>query len=208
MSADASSRSDTARQAKRADIDDILIAIGGVGRYQLTWFGIVVAGMLSGAFINYSLYYFTLSPIYLCENYGGQTGWTTCTQKEICDMTTNKLRTDVKHKVYYDDNRSLHNWLEQFDLTCASDETIGRIGSSFFVGTFLGSFILPRAADVVGRKPMFMLGLVIYICVVIGLMVASTLFQLMALLVLSGVGECGRYYVAYVYVIEIFPVYN
>lgn len=62
----------TTRAAKRADIDDILIHIGGVGKYQISWFIVVVAGMLSGAFINYSLNYFTLQPIYQC--YGAK-GW-------------------------------------------------------------------------------------------------------------------------------------
>ena len=112
------------------------------------------------------------------------------------------------YKINWEDNRSLHNWMEQYDLTCVGGNDIGYIGSSFFVGTFLGSFILPRAADVVGRKPMFNLGLVIYIFVTVGLMYASTYAQLLGLLVLSGVGECGRYYVAYVYAIEIFPTHN
>ena len=119
-------------------------------------------------------------------------------------MGSNKLRTDVDYKIDFEDNRSLHNWVEQYDLTCASDQTVGRIGSSFFVGTFLGSMVLPRAADVVGRKPMFILGLVIYIGIIIGLIFATTVYELMGLLAVSGIGEAGRYYVAYVYVIEIF----
>ena len=55
---------------------------------------------------------------------------------------------------------------------------------------------------------MFNLGLVIYICVTVGLMFASTYWELLILNMLSGVGECGRYYVAYVYAIEIFPAHN
>ena len=170
------------------------------------WFAIVVAGMLSGAFINYSLYYFTLQPVYQCQ---GSTGiWTICQQEDICNMKTNKFIADKVYKVDWSDNRSLHNWMEQYDLTCKSSDEIGYIGSSFFVGTFLGAFILPRAADVVGRKPIFMLGLVIYIFVSVDLMFASTYYELLGLLVMSGVGECGRYYVAYVYAIEIFPTQN
>jgi MFS family permease len=90
-------------------------------------------------------------------------------------------------------------------LTCENSIKIGYIGSSFFVGTFIGSFILPRAADIVGRKPMFILGLIIYIFALIGLKFANNYNELLGLLVLSGIGEAGRYYVAYVYVIEIFP---
>ena len=66
--------------------------------------------------------------------------------------------------------------MEQYDLTCVSNHTIGRIGSSFFVGTFLGSFILPRASDIVSRKPMFMLGLIFYICSLVGLLLGKELW--------------------------------
>jgi MFS family permease len=115
-----------------------------------------------------------------------------------------RLRDDITFKIDFEDNRSLHNWIEQYGLTCASGNEIGNIGSSFFVGTFIGSILIPRAADVVGRKPMFVLGLVIYIFVIVGLIFASNYYTLMVLLAISGIGEAGRYYVAYVYVIEIF----
>lgn len=79
------------------------------------------------------------------------------------------------------------------------------IGSSFFIGCFVGSFILPRVADIVGRKPIFMLGTVLYIITVIGLMVSSSKISMYLFLVLGGVSETGRYYVAYVYAIEVMP---
>ena len=60
--------------------DQILDEIGGFGKYQLIWFIIVVTGMLSGAFILYSLYYFELVPVYQCNIWDGlQFTWTTCT---------------------------------------------------------------------------------------------------------------------------------
>jgi len=43
-----------------------LEAIGGVGKYQVIWYIIVVIGMLAGAFILYSLYYFSMIPDYNC----------------------------------------------------------------------------------------------------------------------------------------------
>jgi MFS family permease len=79
------------------------------------------------------------------------------------------------------------------------------IGSCFFIGTFLGSFILPRLADVVGRRPMFLLGLILYITTVTGMIFASDVRVLYGLLVLGGISETGRYYVAYVYAVEIIP---
>ena len=79
------------------------------------------------------------------------------------------------------------------------------IGSLFFVGTFLGSFVLPRAADIYGRKPLFLIGLSLYIFVVICLYFVGSLAWLYVLLFLGGVSETGRYYVAYVYAIEMMP---
>ena len=79
------------------------------------------------------------------------------------------------------------------------------LGTCFFIGCFLGSFVLPRIADILGRKPMFMLGLVLYIITVIGLMASTSKALLYAFLVLGGISETGRYYCAYVYAIEIMP---
>ena len=79
------------------------------------------------------------------------------------------------------------------------------IGSMFFVGTFSGSFILPRASDIYGRKPLFLIGLSLYICVVIALFFVNSLPLLYVMMFLGGISETGRYYVAYVYAIEMMP---
>ena len=79
------------------------------------------------------------------------------------------------------------------------------IGSMFFIGCFVGSFILPRCADVFGRKPLFLIGLALYIIVIILLYFASSLWELYVLMFLGGISETGRYYVAYVYCVEMMP---
>lgn len=79
------------------------------------------------------------------------------------------------------------------------------VGSCFFIGTFFGSFILPRKADVVGRKTIFILGLVLYVISIVGLLVSRQQHMLYLMMVLGGVSETSRYYVAYVYAIEILP---
>lgn len=52
---------------------------------------------------------------------------------------------------------------------------------------------------------MFLTGLVLYVLTVVGLLLASQKNLLYCLLILGGISETGRYYVAYVYAIEIFP---
>lgn len=69
----------------------------------------------------------------------------------------------------------------------------------------MGSFLLPRFADVVGRKPMFLLGLVIYFCVLIGVLFCKNFYGMCALIYFGGIAETGRYYVAYVYLVEFVP---
>lgn len=100
---------------------------------------------------------------------------------------------------------SLHNWVEQLNLYCVSETAIGFIGSSFITGCFVGSFILPRAADIVGRKPMFLTGLVIFVAVVVASLFTTNLKFMYFLLFMGGISETGRYYVAYVYLIEFVP---
>ena len=90
-------------------------------------------------------------------------------------------------------------------MYCVSDTAIGFIGSSFITGCFVGSFILPRAADIVGRKPMFLLGLCIFVAVVIASLFCTNIKFLYFLLFMGGISETGRYYVAYVYLIEFVP---
>jgi MFS family permease len=79
------------------------------------------------------------------------------------------------------------------------------IGSCFFIGCFIGSFILPRIADIKGRKPMFLLGLILYITCVLGLLFSKNKILMYFFLIIGGISETGRYYVAYVYAIEIIP---
>jgi len=92
------------------------------------------------------------------------------------------------------------------DLYCTDESKMGLIGSMFLIGCFVGSFILPRAADIVGRKPMFLLGICIYICVVIGTLFCHKLSVCYFLMFMGGISETGRYYVAYVYLVEFMPL--
>lgn len=159
--------------------------------------------MIAGAFVLYSIYYFTIVPPYKC-NIDGK--WSTCTTKDFCDGKGNH-KSGVKFQVDYDnkDEKVVAGWILQYNLYCATEFEISLIGSCFFAGCFIGSFVLPRLADVVGRKPMFLLGLFLYTCTITGLLFASSQTMLYALLVLGGISETGRYYVAYVYAIEIMP---
>ncbi len=122
-----------------------------------------------------------------------------CSTEVACSSAT------VNYEVDYQSIDSLHNWIEQMDLYCVSEVQLGSLGSSFMAGCFFGSFILPRAADIIGRKPMFVTGLVIFICVVTASLFCRNLYLAYFLLFMGGISETGRYYVAYVYLVEFMP---
>ena len=126
-----------------------------------------------------------------------------CEATEIC--ASEKPTPDFKWRIDFSNDISLHNWVDQFGLYCTPKLEISFIGSSFFVGAFVGSFMLPRAADVVGRKPMFLLGLVLYFLVITMLVFCKSLYLSYFILFLGGISETGRYYVAYVYCVEMMP---
>ena len=52
---------------------------------------------------------------------------------------------------------------------------------------------------------MFLLGLFLYIICVFGLLFSTSKILMYIFLVIGGISETGRYYVAYVYAIEIMP---
>lgn len=55
----------------------------------------------------------------------------------------------------------MHNWVEIFDLRCASGVTIGNFGSFFFAGLGIGTFFLAHLPDAYGRIKILRYGLTI-----------------------------------------------
>lgn len=181
------------------DVEECIVRAGGVSKFQYIAFTLIVCGMISGAFILYSIQYFTHVPPLFCQKTkGGE--YASCDAKEACD----KDKT-YHWKIDVDSDENLKNWTSELDLYCNSSFEFSLVGSMFFVGTFIGSFVLPRAADIYGRKPLFLVGLTLYIAVVITLFFNRSLSFLYVLMFLGGVAETGRYYVAYVYCVEMMP---
>ena len=181
-------------------MDECIERAGGVAKFQFKAFTMIVLGMICGAFILYSIVYFAHIPKMLCRTVKNPVNWTSCDIEDAC----NSVDT-LAYKPDPDDVETMTNWISTMDLYCLSSLDQSLIGSMFFVGTFTGSFVLPRAADIYGRKPLFLIGLALYIGVVISLYFCSNLFLLYVLLYLGGVSETGRYYVAYVYTVEMMP---
>ena len=90
-------------------------------------------------------------------------------------------------------------------MKCESDYFISLLGMLYLAGCFIGSIFLPRLSDIYGRKPIFIFGLILYIIVVFFLLILTNKYLLLMLMVFGGISESAKYYVGYVYAIEILP---
>lgn len=109
------------------------------------------------------------------------------------------------YKVDYGAKKTIKNFIIQYDLHCASNNYISMIGSAFLMGTFTGSMFLPQLADLVGRKPIYILGLVVHLISCGGIIISTNRYVLLVLMFFSGISEVGKFFVAYVYAVEILP---
>lgn len=185
---------------KVTGIEEAIEQCGGVGRFQYKSFTVIVMGMLAGAFFLYSLPYFEKQPQLQCKSTSSQTDWVDCTQSVACNPSlTYVYRADP------DAVDTMNNWVTQMDLYCTNEFDMGLIGSSFLAGCFAGSFILPRLADIVGRRTIYIVGLLLFISVVGASLFCKDLIFAYGLLFFGGISETGRYYVAYVYCVEFWP---
>ena len=59
---------------------------------------------------------------------------------------------NIEHRIDFDRPENLKNYYVALGLECEQNSSVGKIGSSFFVGFMLANLILPRLADLNGRK--------------------------------------------------------
>ena len=90
-------------------------------------------------------------------------------------------------------------------MYCADDLMIGLIGSVFLLGIVVGCSTLTRLGDILGRKPVYMLGLVMHISFMTGLLISTNLYFSYVLLFIFGLSITSRYYVGYTYNLEMQP---
>jgi len=93
-----------------------------------------------------------------------QTGfWNKCSKEEICqnkEYGPNNLRP-AKIRPVKTDPEYLDNWVEKLDLLCEPKHRLGMLGSAYFVGITSSMFVIPKMADIWGRKPMFIVTMVL-----------------------------------------------
>ena len=139
----------------------------GQPTFQLKLAFALALSFAANGYINYQFSYLELLPQVTCA--------------EVEDCTWDQICTDnLEYSIDYTNSRtSLHNWVEQLDLYCATDQQIGWIAGAWSLGWAVALLFIPTAAEVYGRKP---------------IVVASSLMVAISILCTFFVRKLGKMY--------------
>ena len=90
----------------------------------------------------------------------------------------------------------------QYNLECEGSFKIGLFGSFFLLGVVIGCLTLTRLGDIVGRKPIFMLGMIMQIGITTTTIFMTNEYVAYVLCFLEGISMTGKQYVGYSLLIE------
>ena len=76
------------------------------------------------------------------------------------------------------------------------------MGSFFLAGIVIGCLTLTRLGDIVGRKPIFIIGMLMQITVCITIVFMTNAWAVYGLCLVMGIALTGKQYVGYTYLIE------
>ena len=104
-----------------------------------------------------------------------------------------------------DTDHTLVNWVVTFKLACVSDERISLEGTYFFAGFLVSAAIFPSLADLVGRKPIILSGLLLHIAINLALQWITSEAFLIVYLVLLGIRLPMASHVSFLLLMEYLP---
>jgi MFS family permease len=95
--------------------------------------------------------------------------------------------------------------VQQLNLLCKSDLTVGWIGSTIFLGWAIASIVLPRISDIYGRKYLFLGLMVLNFVVGVVLLFSRSIWLTMGMQFLVGWVAVGRWTIGYIMLQEFVP---
>ena len=171
--------------------------MGGYGKHQKIINFIQLVLMCLGNCSLYPVAFYQLMPQFECFI---DQKWQKCTRNDFCEnlrVDEEKTSPVPEHRVDWDSDESLHNWVEIFDLECTSKLEIGQLGISMFLGIVIGSIIIPKSSDFYGRKPLVFIGNFIHIISCILIVSSKNLNVLLFAMFIMGAASQGRIVVGF-----------
>ena len=102
-------------------------------------------------------------------------------------------------------DESLDNLIKQLNFYCEPSWKIAALGACFLIGIVVGCSTLTPMGDTRGRKPIYIIGILLHLLFMAGLFFTSNTWVMFFALFIFGVSVAARYYVGYTYNIEMQP---
>ena len=90
-------------------------------------------------------------------------------------------------------------------MYCAPKMELGFVGFTFLLGIVVGCLTLTRLGDYYGRRPIYMLGLLMHLTITLFLVFSREPILDFVLLFCLGLSLTARYYVGYTFNVEMQP---
>lgn len=87
-------------------------------------------------------------------------------------------------------------------MVCASETKIGSLGSIFFAGWTISAVLIPKYADMNGRKPVLLVTYIAVVCITVGIIFSTSTLFTTILLFFLGMTANGTCNVSFVMMIE------
>lgn len=162
----------------------------------------------AGNIIAYGLPYLLLYPILNCETSSGSQH--NCKIDDVCDSNSGV----ISYSYDWSDERTLHNFITDFDYLCDSHFEISFFAQSYFIGLMIMSAVTPYLQDKYGRWKVFQAASAVNLVVLIGFLClprsddgfsSSTQYFMYALFFVLGLETPGRMLTGFVYYQEFLP---
>lgn len=170
-----------------------------IGRFHFLASVLLTFGFTSGQYITQLLGFLELPQSFICSDTPDFKAEYSCKPQSFCG------KNDIFYRVNWTEDTSLHNWYEQIDLACESKAKVGFIGSILFIGWSGAAFVLPRIADIMGRKPVFCVSMLIQTFAYIGLFLSQNIYVTYFFMFLFGTASVGRCSISFLYLMELLP---
>lgn len=146
----------------------------------------------------YNLFLFELSPAYTCQEPSDSSSpWFSCNYDQV-------KSGELLSRIDYSDPTSLDNWETRYQLRSKPSWMTGMIGSMFFVGYFIGSLV-PRFADIYGRKPFIVFGSIVQGIAGILLALSTNVYTISANYLIIGICAPLLCSIGYNHTMELIP---
>lgn len=90
-------------------------------------------------------------------------------------------------------------------MYCEPEYKVGLFGAFFLFGIVIGCSSVTRLGDTLGRRPIYMLGIVMHLFFMFGIFIVSNYIATYVLTFIFGISVTARYYVGYTYSVEMQP---